>query len=201
MGCALLRRYLPGSEVTASRASETTCRGHLPSLEKSSHRSSDSFRRGDGPPVVFLHELASDANATWHTVDIDSALNTTHHTVLSFDLPGHGWSDKPRDPAAYGVQMVEDTVRLMDHLHIARAQLIGPRCRPCAPRTGRSWRFPKWTIDRASRISASEKPSSAGCVRTIPGRRLDRRPYPRCASGSLFTGMPPSSNPRVRKDR
>jgi pimeloyl-ACP methyl ester carboxylesterase len=40
-------------------------------------------------------------------------------------LRGHGLSDKPHDPAQYGVEMVNDVVRLMDHLGIAKAHVVG----------------------------------------------------------------------------
>ena len=47
------------------------------------------------------------------------------HRVIALDLPGHGTSDKPEKPEAYGVQMVEDVVLLMDHLHIKKAHIVG----------------------------------------------------------------------------
>ena len=47
--------------------------------------------RGQGPAVVLLHGFAS-ALETW--VGVDEALRGTHR-VLSLDLKGFGWSDRP----------------------------------------------------------------------------------------------------------
>src|SRR5204862_320240 len=43
----------------------------------------------------------------------------------TMDCRGHGKSDKPHEPGKYGVEMVEDVVRLMDHLRIKRAHIVG----------------------------------------------------------------------------
>jgi pimeloyl-ACP methyl ester carboxylesterase len=45
--------------------------------------------------------------------------------VIALDLRGHGASDKPRDPAEYGTPFVADLVRLLDHLGIERAHIVG----------------------------------------------------------------------------
>jgi pimeloyl-ACP methyl ester carboxylesterase len=47
------------------------------------------------------------------------------YQVISLDNRGHGQSDKPQAEDDYGVKMAEDIVRLMDHLHIAKAHLVG----------------------------------------------------------------------------
>ncbi|HUF64847.1 MAG TPA: alpha/beta fold hydrolase, partial [Gemmatimonadaceae bacterium] len=49
----------------------------------------------------------------------------TRYTVIALDLRGHGASDKPHDPAAYGTAFVDDVVRLLDHLNIRRAHTVG----------------------------------------------------------------------------
>ena len=46
------------------------------------------------------------------------------HRVIALDLRGHGKSDKPHDPKAY-VELGQDVVRLLDHLNIARAHIVG----------------------------------------------------------------------------
>jgi pimeloyl-ACP methyl ester carboxylesterase len=43
----------------------------------------------------------------------------------ALDLPGHGQSDKPQDDSAYGPELVEDVVRLLDHLDIKKAHVVG----------------------------------------------------------------------------
>jgi pimeloyl-ACP methyl ester carboxylesterase len=46
--------------------------------------------------------------------------------VIAFDHRGHGDSDKPHDPAAYGRDaMVGDVLALMDHLDLGRVDLMG----------------------------------------------------------------------------
>ena len=46
------------------------------------------------------------------------------HRVIALDLRGHGKSDKPHDPKAYA-ELGQDVVRLLDHLNIARAHIVG----------------------------------------------------------------------------
>ncbi len=79
---------------------------------------------GQGDPVVLIHGLHSSAMMNWGINGIIRDL-AKDHRVIALDLPGHGESDKPDDESAYGVQMVEDVVLLMDHLKVAKAQIVG----------------------------------------------------------------------------
>ena len=54
-----------------------------------------------------------------------SALLAKHFQVITLDCRGHGQSDKPESEGAYGTNMVEDVVRLMDHLNIQKARVAG----------------------------------------------------------------------------
>jgi pimeloyl-ACP methyl ester carboxylesterase len=45
--------------------------------------------------------------------------------VIALDLRGHGLSGKPHDSAQYGPEMARDVVRLMDHLSISKAHIVG----------------------------------------------------------------------------
>lgn len=45
--------------------------------------------------------------------------------VIAFDARGHGLSDKPHAPEAYGREMSLDVMRLMDHLGLRKAHLVG----------------------------------------------------------------------------
>ena len=45
--------------------------------------------------------------------------------MIAIDNRGHGLSDKPHDPQAYGINMVSDVVRLLDHLSIQKAHIVG----------------------------------------------------------------------------
>jgi len=60
----------------------------------------------------------------WITSGLLHKLARTH-CVIAFDVRGHGKSGKPHDSAAYGPEMAWDVVRLLDHLAIAKAHVIG----------------------------------------------------------------------------
>ena len=49
------------------------------------------------------------------------------YRVIALDNRGHGASEGPHDPALYGAgtHMAEDVVRLMDHLGVGRADVMG----------------------------------------------------------------------------
>lgn len=83
---------------------------------------------GRGETVVLIHGWMSDA--TMWGVDasgnpkVDMA-GMDGFQVVTFDCRGHGKSDKPHDRSAYGAEMARDVVRLLDHLKIKRAHLVG----------------------------------------------------------------------------
>jgi len=79
---------------------------------------------GSGTPVILMHGLAANIDRQWRDPGIIDAL-TQDYRVVALDARGHGLSDKPHDPAQYGVNMVEDIIRLMDHLEIEKAHLVG----------------------------------------------------------------------------
>lgn len=80
--------------------------------------------RGSGPPVVLVHGFMVNTEINWVGPGIlDSLAN--RYTVVALDLRGHGASDKPHEPAAYGTAFVDDVVRVLDHLEIERAQIVG----------------------------------------------------------------------------
>ncbi len=54
-----------------------------------------------------------------------TALLAKDSQVITLDLPGHGSSDKPDKEEAYGVELAEDIVRLLDHLSIKKAHIVG----------------------------------------------------------------------------
>src|SRR5512138_3562067 len=79
--------------------------------------------QGTGEPIVLLHGLGGSVES-WSTVGILQDLSRDHR-VIAFDARGHGKSDKPHDPRQYGRQMALDVVRLLDHLGIPRAHVVG----------------------------------------------------------------------------
>ncbi len=82
------------------------------------------FVQGTGEPVVLVHGLYSSAKLNWDLPGV-TAMLAKDFQVVSLDLRGHGESDKPNGEDKYGVEMAEDVVRLMDHLKIDRAHLVG----------------------------------------------------------------------------
>jgi pimeloyl-ACP methyl ester carboxylesterase len=79
---------------------------------------------GQGEPVILIHGLYSSARINWDMPGITSEL-ARHYRVIALDCRGHGQSDKPEEEGKYGVEMANDIVRLMDHLHIARSHVVG----------------------------------------------------------------------------
>jgi pimeloyl-ACP methyl ester carboxylesterase len=80
--------------------------------------------QGKGEPVVLLHGWLSSAWLNWDLPGI-SALLAKDYQVIALDVRGHGLSDKPTKEEAYGPELVEDVVRLLDHLQIKKAHIVG----------------------------------------------------------------------------
>jgi len=80
--------------------------------------------QGTGEPVVLIHGLFGSLDDWRRTTTVMDDLGRDHR-VIAFDLRGHGQSDKPLDPAAYGVELSRDLARLLDHLKIDRAHVVG----------------------------------------------------------------------------
>jgi pimeloyl-ACP methyl ester carboxylesterase len=79
---------------------------------------------GKGEPVLLIHGFAANIELNWVLPGITKTL-AKDYQVISMDNRGHGRSDKPHDPKKYGVEMVEDAVRLLDHLKIKKAHVVG----------------------------------------------------------------------------
>ena len=81
---------------------------------------------GAGPPIVLVHGFASSLHGNWRVPGIVDALKESGRRVVALDCRGHGRSGKPHAPEAYGgTTMADDVLALMDHLGIARADLMG----------------------------------------------------------------------------
>ena len=76
---------------------------------------------GRGQPVVLLHGLTRSLD-DWAGVGDSIALD---YHVIAVDERGFGQSTRFTDPARFGRAMADDVVRLMDHLQIQRAHLVG----------------------------------------------------------------------------
>ena len=81
---------------------------------------------GAGPPVLLIHGFASCVSTNWVEPGWVSLLVGRGFRVVAFDNRGHGESAKLYDPALYGAGlMAQDARRLLDHLGIARADVMG----------------------------------------------------------------------------
>ena len=78
---------------------------------------------GTGPVVVLLHGNGSNLRR-WQENGVLQAL-APNYRVIAYDARGHGLSGKPHDPAAYGREYALDVVRLLDHLKVPRAHIVG----------------------------------------------------------------------------
>jgi pimeloyl-ACP methyl ester carboxylesterase len=82
--------------------------------------------RDSSPPVVLHHGFVVDANSNWVLPGVVDALLRAGRWVLAPDARGHGRSDKPHDPAAYGEQrMARDLAVLLDEIDAPRIDLVG----------------------------------------------------------------------------
>jgi pimeloyl-ACP methyl ester carboxylesterase len=82
------------------------------------------FVQGKGEPVVLIHGWLSSAGLNW-VLPGTSGLLARDYQVIGLDVRGHGLSDKPMKEEAYGPELVEDVVRLLDHLKIKKAHIVG----------------------------------------------------------------------------
>jgi len=77
---------------------------------------------GSGPAVLFTHGFTgSSADFAKLVAPLGQS-----HTVITWDLRGHGKSDSPADPAAYSIEIsLRDMAALLDRAGVERALLVG----------------------------------------------------------------------------
>jgi pimeloyl-ACP methyl ester carboxylesterase len=81
------------------------------------------IEEGAGEPVILVHGYTNTAQ-DWVRVGIFPEL-AKHYRVIAVDCRGHGRSGKPHDVMQYGAEMGQDIVRLLDHLGLQRAHIVG----------------------------------------------------------------------------
>src|SRR5262245_62745320 len=81
---------------------------------------------GEGNPILLIHGFASNVATNWIDPGWGRTLTESGRRVIALDNRGHGQSEKLYDPERYGAPtMAEDARRLLDHLNIARADVMG----------------------------------------------------------------------------
>jgi pimeloyl-ACP methyl ester carboxylesterase len=81
---------------------------------------------GAGDPVLLIHGFASNHAVNWVNTLWTKTLTGAGFRFVALDNRGHGASEKLYDPALYHTAlMAEDARRLLDHLTIERADVIG----------------------------------------------------------------------------
>ena len=79
---------------------------------------------GAGDPVVLTHGFSSNLEKQWVATGVFDKL-AQRHRVIAIDGRGHGQSGKPHDPAVYGPEAARDVTRLLDHLRLQKAHIVG----------------------------------------------------------------------------
>jgi pimeloyl-ACP methyl ester carboxylesterase len=77
---------------------------------------------GKGEAVVLIHGWMSDSGM-WGRLDTNPTAK--EYQLIALDLRGHGKSDKPHDAAKYDAEVAADVIRLLNHLKIEKAHLVG----------------------------------------------------------------------------
>ncbi len=81
---------------------------------------------GSGDVVLLIHGFASNVNTNWVDTGWVKTLTQAGYRVVAYDNRGHGRSEKLYGLEDYGAPiMAEDARRLLDHLEIDRAHVIG----------------------------------------------------------------------------
>ena len=81
---------------------------------------------GQGEPVLLIHGFASNGRVNWVDTGWVKTLVDGGFRAITMDNRGHGESEKLYNPDLYSAaEMAEDARRLLDHLEIPRAHVMG----------------------------------------------------------------------------
>ncbi|HZH53973.1 MAG TPA: alpha/beta hydrolase [Microvirga sp.] len=81
---------------------------------------------GHADPILLIHGFASSHAVNWVNTLWVKTLTKAGYRVIAFDNRGHGQSEKLYRPEDYdSYRMAEDARRLLDHLGIERADVMG----------------------------------------------------------------------------
>ncbi|MCH9808014.1 MAG: alpha/beta hydrolase [Alphaproteobacteria bacterium] len=77
-------------------------------------------------PILLIHGFASNIGMNWISPGWVKTLTEAGYRVIALDNRGHGESEKLHDKGLYGgALMAEDARRLLDHLEIEKAHVMG----------------------------------------------------------------------------
>lgn len=104
-----------------------------PSLAQESSRPADQYfdsngariryiEAGEGEPLLLVHGFSVNTEFQWGG-NLNRLAENFH--VIAMDARGHGKSERLHGPEHYGEAMVRDCVRLLDHLGIEKAHVMG----------------------------------------------------------------------------
>jgi pimeloyl-ACP methyl ester carboxylesterase len=81
---------------------------------------------GRGEPVLLIHGFASNGRVNWVDTGWEKTLTEAGFQAITIDNRGHGESEKLYDSSKYPArEMAEDARRLLDHLGIGQAHVMG----------------------------------------------------------------------------
>src|SRR5689334_9849572 len=81
---------------------------------------------GEGKPILLIHGFGSSGKVNWIDTGWVETLKEAGYQPITFDNRGHGGSRKLYDTKLYYAhEMAEDARRLLDHLKIETAPVIG----------------------------------------------------------------------------
>jgi len=78
---------------------------------------------GEGEPVLLIHGYTATGTLNWRTPGVVRLLADNYRVIVP-DVRNHGRSDVVPE-GEHGIEVVEDMRRLLDHLEIDRAHLVG----------------------------------------------------------------------------
>lgn len=81
------------------------------------------IEQGTGVPIVLVHGMNGSIQGLITSGVMPNLAKD--YRVIAMDNRGHGMSGKPHDPKQYGTEMALDIVRLLDHLGISKAHIVG----------------------------------------------------------------------------
>ncbi len=135
---------------------------------------------GEGEPVLLIHGYNASHFSNWVMPGAVGTLKKDYQ-VIAIDNRGHGKSDRPENKEAYGENMVDDAVRLLDHLGIESAHVVGYSMGGMITM--------KMMVDHPDRVRSGVV-GGMGWVQPVEGREYwDAREGVETVSAAVYQGM------------